>query len=605
MYKKILITIVLLIPNLSYGAFGVGWNATSTTQGWVSPNLVSAVIQTVAGKNFVATSSMATSTFAGDVGVNYIYSGPYLYSGAYPQFAGTFLPNYMADFTLDIDSFAAIQITNPNAGTQASTDITFQNNLTADYDSDGYYSYISDIGFTSSNSNVPYYGLQNIPNLAYWFNTDGPISLAAATSSTAGFIQFLTGGFNQEAARITSTGALGIGSTSPHARLAVTNPLSTNTVLFEDQTSPDLSPFMIDGNGNVGVGTTTTASAKIKIAPSSDTTSGLTIQGATTHRGNLFEVATSTGDAKLFFSPLRGTALNSDNGYLALKPGNRNYEITTHDGAGAMRFGRSDAAAALSFVPGANVSMGASAGTFIMQGSGATVNGIVLSPYDSGGTGVMQIGRRFSDSNVAVGATVEFWPNSAQTLPVIQVMNPGGVGNTAVMMRDGRVGAGTSTPYAQLSASSTLMMTAVFDQRSTFDILNLNSSGVRKVVVNSIGSVGIGTTTPYAILSVVGDTGIVAERYHATSTTATSTFSGPIKLGSTGGSPTVGNVALVGGTITVTTGAATSGGYLHLTRKTSGGTIGTAITYTITNGSFTVTSDSVLDTSTFTWFVTQ
>lgn len=118
-----------------------------------------------------------------------------------------------------------------------------------------------------------------------------------------------------------------------------------------------------------------------------------------------------------------------------------------------------------------------------------------------------------------------------------------------------------------------------------------------------MGNLGIGTTTPYAKLSVVGEA--VARNFTATSTTATSTISGPLKLGSTGTSATTGNATLVGGTVTVTTGAALSTGFVHLTRKTSGGTIGTAITYTITNGSFTITSDSVLDTSTFTWMVTN
>lgn len=43
---------------------------------------------------------------------------------------------------------------------------------------------------------------------------------------------------------------------------------------------------------------------------------------------------------------------------------------------------------------------------------------------------------------------------------------------------------------------------------------------------NGDGKVGIGTTTPYTSLSVVGSTGIVANKYFATSTTATSTFAG-------------------------------------------------------------------------------
>ena len=75
---------------------------------------------------------------------------------------------------------------------------------------------------------------------------------------------------------------------------------------------------------------------------------------------------------------------------------------------------------------------------------------------------------------------------------------------------------------------------------------------------------------------------------------------------STGSAPIAGNATLVAGTVTVNTTAATANCIVMLTRKTSGGTIGTAITYTISAGtSFTITSDSVLDTSTFSWFIVR
>ena len=44
------------------------------------------------------------------------------------------------------------------------------------------------------------------------------------------------------------------------------------------------------------------------------------------------------------------------------------------------------------------------------------------------------------------------------------------------------------------------------------------------------GNVGIGTTSPYAALSVVGSSGVVADHYSATSTTATSTFAAAITV---------------------------------------------------------------------------
>jgi len=59
-----------------------------------------------------------------------------------------------------------------------------------------------------------------------------------------------------------------------------------------------------------------------------------------------------------------------------------------------------------------------------------------------------------------------------------------------------------------------------------------NNDGDRFIVKNS-GNVGIGTTTPYAKLSVVGET--VSEYFTATSTTATSTFTAGINVGSGNG----------------------------------------------------------------------
>ncbi|MDE1941289.1 MAG: hypothetical protein KGI66_04175, partial [Patescibacteria group bacterium] len=56
------------------------------------------------------------------------------------------------------------------------------------------------------------------------------------------------------------------------------------------------------------------------------------------------------------------------------------------------------------------------------------------------------------------------------------------------------------------------------------------------LVASFSGKVGIGTTSPYAALSVVGSTGIVADHYSATNTNATSTFAGNVAIS---GSPTV------------------------------------------------------------------
>lgn len=67
-----------------------------------------------------------------------------------------------------------------------------------------------------------------------------------------------------------------------------------------------------------------------------------------------------------------------------------------------------------------------------------------------------------------------------------------------------------------------------------------------------------------------------------------------------------GNAVLVAGTVTVANTTVTANTLVMLTRKTSGGTLGTAITYTLAAGtSFTINSDSALDTSTFSYFLIE
>jgi hypothetical protein len=73
-----------------------------------------------------------------------------------------------------------------------------------------------------------------------------------------------------------------------------------------------------------------------------------------------------------------------------------------------------------------------------------------------------------------------------------------------------------------------------------------------------------------------------------------------------GSNQRAGNATLVSGTVTVSNTTVTANTIVVLTRKTSSGTIGTAITYTVSAGtSFTITSDNVLDTSTFSYLLIE
>lgn len=91
------------------------------------------------------------------------------------------------------------------------------------------------------------------------------------------------------------------------------------------------------------------------------------------------------------------------------------------------------------------------------------------------------------------------------------------------------------------NASSSLMLQSTSGAGGTLDYIgfkvgNNGSTEAMRIIAN--GNVGIGTTSPYAKLSVVGDSGVVAWKYTATSTTATSTFAGPVSIGTLGSNAT-------------------------------------------------------------------
>jgi len=586
---------------------------------WVDSNTLRAT-STLVGSHLHATSTTATSTIAGPFGVNgYSYVGPYLYDGLYSNFTGNYSPdNYIADFTKDIDDYASLNVTNPNNGTSASVDITLNNDLTNDLDGNGEYSYFADIGLNSSTYNVPFYGLQNVPNMFYMYNSDGPVNITAATSSTAGYIQFLTGGFNSEAARFTSTGALGVGSTSPNSRLVVTNPLSTNTVVIEDASS-DSTPFIINASGDVGISTTSPV-AKFSVSTDKAATSGshpgttaqtvMFMQGgaggdttATAGSGGTGSAITlitgaggdSTASASTAFGGAGGQfTVNGGNGGTATSGttrtggtggtlffrggtggaptggttntgGSGGPVIFTGGNAGAGIEGNGGNGGAASIVSGAggnstsgnggnggSYAAATAAGGTSSTGTGGT-GGLVT--FLSGAGGASTSGTGGSGGSVTFRAGTGGAGVTGGNAGNINIHIAGGVGGagttgnggtgTSVLMGTGAGGASTAATggnagdYTFTGGTGGTGATTA-GTGGSFYVLPGNSASTTKIgnVVlgcNSSatcrGNVGVGTTSPYAKLSVVGP--VVAEYFHATSTTAVSTFANSIYVNNT------------------------------------------------------------------------
>ena len=105
------------------------------------------------------------------------------------------------------------------------------------------------------------------PHIAWDDGTSGFVSIIGEIGSFRVFTSSGGGALtsSNERFKVDSSGSVGIGTTSPYAKLSVTNTGSAPSFIVEDSTSPDSTPFIIDASGNVGIGTSIpTASLNIR-----------------------------------------------------------------------------------------------------------------------------------------------------------------------------------------------------------------------------------------------------------------------------------------------------------------------------------------------------
>jgi hypothetical protein len=192
----------------------------------------------------------------------------------------------------------------------------------------------------------------------------------------------------------------------------------------------------ISGLANSGLnGTYTIASVPISttftyaktasnIASTPDSGSAVGAQTA-----SLLQLQDAAGTARAYIS---GVGTGGDLTF-SLKPGaTRSYDFGSLDASGAIALGRSDVTNKFLIIPGASeISFSASVAATTLNFN--TSNGaLVFCPKNGGGVGVVQFGRRTSDSNTAVGASAEFWPITGQTIPTLCSVAPGkGTGGAA------------------------------------------------------------------------------------------------------------------------------------------------------------------------------
>jgi len=165
-----------------------------------------------------------------------------------PDVSGQPLSNVRAQFTSNINEFSQVNHQNTNSGTYASTDIV----VTADNGNDSQ-NYL-DFGINSSTYTASAYSITG-PNDAYIYAQSK--NLAVGTASNADIVLH-TGGTlaSNERVRITSSGYVGIGTSTPNTALSIIGNVSAsgnmyfkNAVYIQGALAGSIQP--INGNNTV------------------------------------------------------------------------------------------------------------------------------------------------------------------------------------------------------------------------------------------------------------------------------------------------------------------------------------------------------------------
>ncbi|HAT68280.1 MAG TPA: hypothetical protein DCS20_01530, partial [Candidatus Yonathbacteria bacterium] len=407
-----------------------------------------------------------------------------------------------------------------------------------------------------------------------------------------------------DAAKMTilSSGNVGIGTTSPYAKLSVVGEVvasyftatsTTATSTFANHISvaagksyriggiPVLAYDSSTGMFNVGANTNTSSGVT---AGTDNTSSNIfssafgssnTASGSFSNAFGYANQATSSNDVAFGYGNNAGGgdsgAFGHYNNVYASQSVAIGYGITNTT-ASSLMIGPSDAAK-LTILSSGNVGIGTTspyaklsvvgqvvadyftatsttatstftAGVNVGSGNGYFVNGA------SAVKGALGTATTFGFSNT-VGVTGIAFGNSNTSSALGSAAF--GLSNTAssifaVAFGNSNGASGTNSVamgYSNIASAANSIAIGKSVNNSIADSLQIGASNTAKLTIRSSGNMGIGTTSPYTALSVVGE--VVATNFTATTTTATSTILGKLAVGYSQASASVNGTYFTGG----------------------------------------------------------